>query len=175
MTCRATVRPMWARGSPQPADGNHSSGGGAALSAMITKETVNCDSVPELESVFIEHSGSFDHINAAAAITKYAKLPGSSMRSPFFSRLAGVWLKRLPEAGEQGCANVLWACSKLGSGDHPIWAETLQAFLGGVEKQMGAAHKASLRPQWLSNVLYACAKLRKQPEPDEVLLLLEAF
>jgi hypothetical protein len=34
------------------------------------------------------YGGGFDCINAAAALTKYAKLPGSSMSSTLFDKLA---------------------------------------------------------------------------------------
>lgn len=109
---------MWARGTPEPVD----SGDGVA--AIINRQITDSNSVPELETVFDEYSGRFSYINAAAAITKYAKLPGSSMQSPFFSKLGAVWLKRLPDSGAQGYSNVLWACSKLGSAEHPVWAKT---------------------------------------------------
>jgi hypothetical protein len=131
--------------------------------------------VPELETVFDEYGGTFDFINAAAAITKYAKMRGSSMCSPFFSKLAAVWLKRLPDAQQRQHGNVLWACSKLGSAQHPIWAETWQAFIDGIDKELSRNQQPSFQPQSVSNVLYACAKLRWQPQPDELLLLLEAF
>jgi hypothetical protein len=142
---------------------------------MITREITECNSVPELETVFIEHSSSFSYINAAAAITKYAKLRGSSIRSPFFGNLAAVWLKVLPEMDAQGGSNVLWACGKLGSAQHPVWAETWQAFIECVAKNLSADQAAGVKPQALSNAMYACAKLRKQPQPDELLLLVEAF
>jgi hypothetical protein len=162
---------MWARGTPEANDGKRGSG----ILRMITREITECNSVPELETVFIEHSSSFSYINAAAAITKYVQLRGSSMRSPFFSKLGASWLQQMPEAGTRECANVLWACSKLGSGDHPVWTETWQAFIDNVEKELSRSQPPSLPPQELSNVLYACAKLRKLPQPDELLLLLEAF
>lgn len=135
-------RPIWARGTPEPDDG-----GRRGFAALITREITDCQSVPELETVVIEHSGSFDYIHAAAAIYKYAKLPGSNMRSPFFSKLAAVWLQRLPDSSIQGFANVLWACGKLGSAEHPIWAKTWQAFLDNVEKELSRGKQPSLQPK----------------------------
>jgi hypothetical protein len=147
------------------------------MAADINKDISRCNSVPELETVCIEHSGSFNHINTSAAITKYAKLRGSSMRSPFFSKLAAVWLQQLPESDTQGRANVLWACSKLGSAQHPVWARTWKAFFDLFANNPSAREHyiCTVKPQEISNVLYACAKLRHQPQPDELLLLLEAF
>jgi hypothetical protein len=161
---------MWARGTPEPND-DSSKFGHDAISAIVTKEITSCDSVAELETVFLEYSGRFSYINAAAALVKYAKLRGSSMRSPFFSKLAAVWLTRLPEAEPRQCANVLWVCSKLGSSEHPVWIKTWKAFIGLVEKDLSTDSPPSVQPQEFSNVLYACANLRKQPQPDELLLL----
>jgi hypothetical protein len=161
---------MWARGTPQPEEP-----GSGGLSGLITRDITNCDSVPELETVFIEYGSNFSYVNASAALVKYAKLRGSSMHSPFFSKLAAVWLQRLPEAEQRQCANVLWACSKLGSAKHPVWAPTWQRFNGLVAKDLSGDGVPSVQPQELSNVLYACATLCKQPQSDELLLLLEAF
>jgi hypothetical protein len=124
-------RPMWARGTPEPDEG-----GRRGSAALITREVTDCQSVPELETVVIEHNGSFDYIHAATAIYKYAKLPGSSIRSPFFRKLAAVWQSRLPEADSRGCSNVLWACGKLGSADHPVWAETWQRSLAWLGRSL---------------------------------------
>jgi hypothetical protein len=145
------------------------------MAATITEEITGCNTVPELETVFIEHSGSFDYIHASAALVKYAKLPGSSKGSAFFSKLASVWQQQLPAATRCECANVLWACSKLGSAQHPVWAETWQAFIDLIRKELIGGQTPSLQAQELSSVLYACAKLQQQLHPNELLLLLEAF
>ena len=165
---------MWARGTPKP-DASSSFRIDSNMSAIITKEITSCETLPELETVFDEYAGSFCYINASAALVKYAKLRGSNIRSPFFSKLATIYLNRLPDSDIWGCTNVLWACSKLGSAQHPVWTSTWQAFLEHVEKGLGEEKRPCLQPQQLSNVLYACAKLRQQPQPDELLLLLEAF
>ena len=167
--CHADGGPMWARGTPEPVDS------GSGLSAIIKKGITRSNSIPELETVFDEHSGNFTFINCAAAITKYAKLRGGSMGSPFFSKLGAVWLNRLPDSGAQGYSNVSWACGKLGSAHHPVWDKTWQAFLELVGKDLRTGQAPSLLPQDISNVLYACGKLRKQPHPDELMLLLQAF
>lgn len=95
------------------------------------------------------------------------------IRSPSFGNLAAAWLQQLPEATTRQCGNVLWACSKLGSAKHPVWAQTWQAFLIG--KELSGSQTPLVRPQELSNSLYACAKLQQQLNPDDLLLLLEAF
>jgi hypothetical protein len=124
------------------------------LSAIINKGITRSNSIPELETVFDEHSGNFTFINYAAAITKYAKLRGGSMGSPFFSKLGAVWLNMLPDSGAQGYFNVLWACGKLGSAHHPVWDKTWQAFLELVGKDLRTGQAPSLLPQDISNVLY---------------------
>jgi hypothetical protein len=62
----------------------------------------------------------------------------------------------------------------LGSTKHPIWAETWHALLQFIDKDM-SSNQPTVQPQDISNVLYACAKVRQQPQADELLLLLEAF
>lgn len=91
---------------------------------QTTREIACCTSVPELEAVLGSYGGGFDCINAAAALTKYAKLPGSSMSSTLFNKLADAWLNKLPASGSNGPANVLWACGNLGSAEHPVWSRT---------------------------------------------------
>jgi hypothetical protein len=51
----------------------------------------------------------------------------------------------------------------------------LAAFLGLVGKELNKQHNPYVQARKLSNVIYACAKLRQQPQADELLLLLEAF
>ena len=50
-----------------------------------------------------------------------------------------------------------------------------QAFLDFLKKDISRDGGPSVASQNVANVLYACAKLRQQPQPDELLLLLEAF
>jgi hypothetical protein len=166
---------MWARGTPDPKDDSSKFSSGGSMAALINGEISSCDSVPELDTVFMEYSGSFNYINASAALVKYAKLRGSSMLNPLFSKLATVWLKQLPQSDSLGLANVLWVCGKLGSAKHPVWAETWQAYQNCVSKALSGSQPPDVKPQEISNALYAAAKLRQQPQPDELVLLVKAF
>jgi hypothetical protein len=97
------------------------------------------------------------------------------MSSTLFNKLADAWLNKLSASGSNGPANVLWACGNLGSAGHPVWSRTWQAFLKLITKDLLGGQPPNVRPQEPLNVLYACAKLRQQPRPEELLLLVGSF
>jgi hypothetical protein len=84
--------------------------------------------------------------------------------------LLRCWLQRLPDAGEQACANVLWALGKLGTGLDEVCGTTFEAYLRIVQQDM---QTGSGSPQHIANTLWACARLCKQPTPSQLQLLLQ--
>jgi hypothetical protein len=55
-----------------------------------------------------------------------------------------------------------------------VWGPTWEAYIQKLQQQV-ATSVGSFPPQQLSQVLWACAKLRKQPAAEELRLLLQAF
>jgi len=162
--CRAGARPMWASEEPEPSDDG--------VSRMITKEIVASRQMSDLEDVCSKWMGRFNYINASAALVKLAKLSRGRAEPALFKQLASLWLRLLPDAQLQGCANVLWACSKLRVvSDAQLWSRTWEAFLSLITEDIGS----TAAPQHVSNVLWACAALRKQPTTDELQLLMHAI
>lgn len=101
---------------------------------------------------------------------------GREEAAGMFKQLSRVWLKLLPDAQTQACANVLWACGTLGVTDAAVWDSTWEAYLDLQKRQTvntGAA-RAKTSHQ-ISNALLACVKLSKQPPADDLQLLLQTF
>jgi len=162
--CRAGARPMWAAKEPEPSDD--------AVARMITQEISACKQVTKLEDVCSKWIGRFNYINASAALVKLVKLSRGRADPALFKQLASLWLRLLPDAQLQQCANVLWACAKLGVvSDAQVWNRTWEAFFNLLKREVGA----TVAPQNNSNVLWACAKLRQQPTADEQQLLVQAM
>ena len=107
--------------------GHHQEPSGGALSRMITNNIMACNRLQDLEDVYNEWGSSFSTINAAAAMNKCAKLSRKGSGTALFKRLAAVWLRVLPDAEEQQCANVLWAYARLGARYQLLWDPTLEA------------------------------------------------
>jgi len=142
------------------------------VARMITKEIGDCWQITDLEDVCSKWIGRFDYIHAAAALVKLAKLSRGRAEPALFKQLAGLWLLLLPDAKLQACAIVLWACAKLGVvPDAQVWSRTWEAFFSLLKKDTGS----NAAPQDVSNVLWACAKVRKQPTEDELQLLIQAL
>jgi len=165
--CRAAARPMWAAKEPEPS--------GDVVTRMITKEISSCTCIPDLEDVCSKWIGRFDHIHAAAALVKLAKMSSRGRAEPaLFKQLASLWLELLPDAQLQGCATVLWACAKLGVvSDAQLWNRTWAAFFSLLVEKV--ENGSTVTPQNVSIVLWACAKVRKQPTADEHQLLMHAL
>jgi len=163
--CRAAGRPMWAAEEPEPSDDG--------VARMITKEIAACRQTTDLEDVCSKWVGRFNYIHASAALVKLAKLSSRRRAAPaMLKQLASLWLRVLPDADLQGCANVLWACVKLGvASDAQQWNRTWEAFFSILKKEIGS----TVTPQAMSNVLWACVALRKQPTADELQLLMQAL
>lgn len=168
---------MWARGPPPDSDG-----GGSALTRMITRKIAGADSITALADVFVEWGGRFDHIHAAAALVMYAKLSRGRPDRALSVKLINVWLRLMPDASLRECANVLYAAVSFSSGKAAVqlWDTTWAAYMQRLQQNMQAKGKLvpdriAVIPQNLSNALWACAKLRKQPTADELQLLVQAF
>jgi len=164
MQCRAAARPMWAAKEPEPS--------GDVVARMITKEITSCSQITDLEDVCSQWIGRFNYINASAALVKLAKLQRGRAAPALFKQLASLWLRLLPDAQVQQCANVLWACAKLGvASDAQVWSRTWEAFFPLLKKAVGS----TVAPQEMSTVLWACVALRQQPTADELQQLMQAL
>lgn len=139
---------------------------------MITGDLTNCDSLVALSDVYNEWGGSFDNIHAAAALNKYAKLSrGRGADTQLLPRLLQCWLQQLPLAGEQACANVLWALGKMSAELDEVWTPTFEAYLRLVQQNMSGSARS---PQEPANVTWACARLGKGPAPGQLAVLMQA-
>jgi hypothetical protein len=108
---------------------------GSTLEKTITisiKQISNSSStgLQELADIVDQWGSSFNYIHASAAITKAGNLqrvqPAAATR--LLDTLAIIWGTLLPEADEQGMANVLWACGKLRYSNPQLWSSTLEIF-----------------------------------------------
>ena len=161
---------MWAAKSAEPEEP-----AGDALARMITRDISACKRLQELEDVYNEWGSSFNFIHVAAAMVECAKLSRKGSGNALFKRLAGQWIKVLPDAGEQGCANVLWAYARLGARDQQLWDSTREASMQLLQRHLSTGNGGDVSPQSISNVLWAFATSRKQPAAGELQLLLQAF
>jgi hypothetical protein len=143
---------------------------------MVTRNIADCNSITELYDIYNEWGGSFDYIHAAAALVKCGKLQGGA-RSSLVDKLCSTWHTQLPMSGVQGCANVLWACVTLGPGAvQRLWGPTWEAYTQQLQRQGSVSGVGGgCNPQSLTNPLWACAKLRKQPSLDELQLLMQTY
>jgi hypothetical protein len=160
---------MWAAKQPDDAP----KGDGDVLACIITREIAACKNVVALSDVHDEWGGTFNYIHASAALVKCGKLPGGG-RSSLVDELCSTWLKLLPFSDFQGCANVLWACVRLGPGAvQRLWGPTWEAYMQHVQRESAIA--GACVPQQIANPLWACAKLRKQPSASELQQLVQTF
>jgi hypothetical protein len=160
---------MWAAKQPAEPPGK----GGDAMARLITSNIAGCSTVVALSDVYDEWGGSFNHINASAAIAKCGKLPGGG-RSSLVDKLCSTWLNQLRLSDLQGCVNVLWACVRLGpSAVERLWGPTWEAFIEHVQQE--SVVEGACVPQNLANPLWACAKLRKQLSAEDLQLLMQTF
>lgn len=161
---------MWAAQTPQS---KQPTAADDAEARRITRDLTNCNSLAALSGVYSSWGGRFNAVNAATAMTMYAKLSRRrDTDTQLLHRLMRCWLQQLPLADVQGCANVLWALGKLGTGVDGVWEPTFEAFLRLVEQHMQSQSGIA---QSLANVLWACAKLRKQPAPGQLNILMQAI
>jgi hypothetical protein len=160
---------MWA--AKQPDESPKAAGG--AMAQTITREIADCKSVVALSDIYNEWGGSFDHIHAAAALVKCGKLPGGG-RSSLVDNLCSTWLAQLPLPDLQGCANVLWACVRLGpKAVQRLWDPAWEAYIRCLQQNLDM--EGACPPQEVSSPLWACAKLRKQLSVDDLQLMVQAF
>lgn len=169
LVCRAAGRPMWA--AKEAAKDPPKEPVGDATSRMITRDIGSCNTLQDLEDVCNEWSGSFGCIQAAAALVKYARLSQQlRAKNPnLFKRLVTLWLQVLSDAETHQCANVLWVFGSVGFAAQQVWDSTWAAYIKHMQRD------AVVPAQEISSVLWACGKLRQQPTPEELQLLLEAF
>jgi hypothetical protein len=145
---------------------------------LISDEIRSADTIEQLTLVVSNHGGDFSFVNAAAAISKAAKVPGNRSKdaAPLLTDLLKIWWQQLPEAQMRQCANVLWALARLGIADTSIWGMTLDAFLYQLQRNLlaydGVGH---INAQEISMVIWACAKAGRPLDAEQVELLLQAF
>jgi hypothetical protein len=126
--------------------------------------------------LYSEWGPSFNYIHASAAVVQYSKKAGrgspKGAGAELLDMLMHTWLQRLPCAEERQCANVLWALGRLGKGPNNVWAPTFTKYVRLVQEGIQAK---SGNPQELANVVWACARLRQQPKPDQLQVLIQAM
>lgn len=165
--CRDAPRPMWARKSPPLEAPQQTS---SALESLIMEDIKAATRVVDLENVAKEWGGSFNYVHVSAALLNCGKLPGGAC-SMISKKLCAMWLAQLP-ADSQGCNNVFWACTRLGTAKQlpAVWGPTYRAFLQHVQQGSGVSSAQSI-----ALVLWACAKLRQSLPTDELQSLTQAF
>lgn len=138
---------------------------------MITRDIGSSSSFQDLEDVCNEWGSRFDFINTAAALVKYARLSQQlrSKNPTLLKRLVALWLQVVVDADTRQCANVLWMFGRIGDGEQQAWDRTWTEYIKHMQCD------PVVPAQEISSVLWACGKLRKQPTPEELQLLLEAF
>jgi hypothetical protein len=105
-----------------------------------------------LSDVYDELGGRFGYINAAAAITTYAKSRVRGSNAQLLTSLLRCWLQLLPDARMQACANVLWALGRLDARLGEVWEPTFEAYLRLVQQDV---QSQSCNHQQIANVLWA--------------------
>lgn len=145
------------------------------LARIITKEISACERLPDLEDVMSSSSSSFDYIHTAASLVKYARLSKRAGNQALLKRLVSLWLQVLPDADTRTCSNTLWAIGTFGLSDQLVWDRTWEENIRHIQRDLLAADDVPIPAQKISSVLLACGKLSKQPPPDQLQLLLEAF
>jgi hypothetical protein len=144
---------------------------GNALTRMITREIASCKRLQDLEDVCNESSSSFDFIHTTAALIKYARL-SKQLRAKnlqLLKRLINLWQQLMPDADVQACTNVLWVFGSVGLREQQVWDRTWAEYIKHMQRN------PVVPAQEISSALWACGKLRQQPAPDELQLLLQAF
>jgi hypothetical protein len=126
-----------------------------------------------LADTYIEWGRSFNPIHAAAALVKCSKLPGGG-RSSLVDKLCSTWLGQLSMSQLKQSTNVLWACVKLGpTVVQRLWGPTWGVYIEQLQRESSV--EGACVPQNVSNPLWACAKVRKQPSVDELQLMVQTF
>lgn len=136
----------------------------SGFSAMIADEIRDSESIEQLKLVVFNHGNDFSYVNAAAAISKAAKLPEHRSRDagPLLTDLLKIWWQQLPEAQMRQCANVLWALARLSIADSSVWGTTLDEFLYQQQRNMLAYDGVGdIKAQEISMVIWACAMQRQ--------------
>lgn len=113
--------------------------------------------------------------HAAAAFVKYSRLPRRNASPRLLQKLAGKWLQNVQAATTWECANVLWVHARLGVKEGVAWGPTLEKF-ASLLRALDVDETGSQKlPQQLSNVVWACATLRKHASVDNIQLLLRTL
>ena len=165
-----------ARGAPPKGD----FGRGGAIQSELTSLTNHRD----ILAVVSEDGDEFDAIHAATAIHRIATHARSerdraaAVADKRFPALCAIVERRLGGMNAQGLANVAWAYARL---EHHPGANILDDIAAGLERELresGASRGASrggtsasrggrrgeVRPQAISNTLWAFGQLRHRPD-----------
>jgi hypothetical protein len=147
---------------------------------MLTEKISSAETVAQLQRVCNESVDNFQVIHTAAALLKFSKLSRSCRLQRDSCRDSGVlqllahkWLQLLPAAGVRECSNVMFACASFISEElvEAVWAPTWAAFMQHAQQGSGEG----LGAQDIAEAVVAATRLRKQPGPGELQLLVQAF
>ena len=178
-----------ARGGNVASSATGAQAGAAAAGADFGKggriqgDLTSATRIDEILSVVEADADDFDPIHAATAVHRLATHGGRDQRSrervtsdSRFTLLMGLVKANLVKMNSQGLANVAWACAKL---EHNPGVDVLDAIAKGIERELAAArgaaphggagrgkgrHTREVRPQAVSNTLWAFGQLRYRPD-----------
>lgn len=179
------------RGRGRGGKGGRGGGGGgsggssadASTSARIQGELTGARDPRDILAIVDADGDSFDPIHTATAIHRIAThTKGDATResvtsSPSFAALMDLVRANLGGMNAQGLANVAWACARL---DHSPGAALLDDITAGLERELtakpkGRAAKArEVKPQAVSNTVWALGSLRHRPSDDALASIFRA-
>ena len=179
------------RGRGRGGKGGRGGGGGgsggssadASTSARIQGELTGARDPRDILAIVDADGDSFDPIHTATAIHRIAThTKGDATResvtsSPSFAALMDLVRANLGGMNAQGLANVAWACARL---DHSPGAALLDDITAGLERELtakpkGRAAKArEVKPQAVSNTVWALGALRHRPSDESLASIFRA-
>ena len=150
-----------------------------STSARIQGELTGARDPRDILAIVDADGDAFDPIHTATAIHRIAThTKGDATResvtsSPSFAALMDLVRANLGGMNAQGLANVAWACARL---DHSPGADLLDDITAGLERELtakppatkgGRAAKArEVKPQAVSNMVWALGSLRHRPSDE---------
>jgi hypothetical protein len=81
----------------------------------------------------------------------------------------------MPDAGVRECSNALWSFGSVGLTDKRVRDETWQEFVKRFSLRVAISEGEPIPAQEIASVLWDSGKLRQQPTPEDLQLLLQTF
>lgn len=169
----------------------------ASTSARIQGELTGARDPRDILAIVDADGDAFDPIHTATAIHRIAThTKGDATResvtsSPSFAALMDLVRANLAGMNSQGLANVAWACARL---DHSPGADLLDDITAGLERELTASTNSNsspakdpatkprgrvakareVKPQAVSNMVWALGTLRHRPSDDALASIFHA-